>query len=224
MINVLLVEDDAAIAGPLTRALGREGYNVHSVATGADALAQAATTNLMILDLGLPDMDGLDVARSVRSQGLTFPILILTARSDEVDMVVGLDAGADDYVTKPFRLAELMARVRAVLRRSVGDPDSDATLRAGDIEVDIAAHRAYQNGRELDLTAKEFDLLRVLVSQAGAVVLRDDLLREVWGPTVDTASKKLDMHISWLRRKLNDDAGQPRYINTVRGVGFRFNK
>ena len=172
-------------------------------ATGAEALADIRGVDLVVLDLGLPDMDGLDVAREVRASGNRVPILILTARTDEVDMVVGLDAGADDYVTKPFRLAELLARVRALLRRQVAEP-AEGELRAQDVRMDVAAHRAFVGDVELSLTAKEFDLLRVLLREAGSVVAT------------------LDMHVSWLRRKLGDDATDPHYITTVRGMGFRF--
>jgi DNA-binding response OmpR family regulator len=167
-------------------------------------------------------MDGLDVARAIRNQGLTTPVLVLTARADEVDLVVGLDAGADDYVTKPFRLAELLARVRALLRRTGGDTPDEDELRGQDVRVDVAAHRAFQGDRELHLTAKEFDLLRVLVGAVGTVVARETLMREVWGSDPTGSTKTLDMHVSWLRRKLGDDASAPRYISTVRGMGFRF--
>src|SRR5690606_11434834 len=149
-------------------------------------------------------------------------ILVLTARADEVDLVVGLDAGADDYVTKPFRLAELLARVRALLRRAGGELTDEDELSAQDVRVDVAAHRAFQGSRELHLTAKEFELLRVLVREAGSVVARDALMREVWGSDPTGSTKTLDMHVSWLRRKLGDDANDPRYITTVRGMGFRF--
>ncbi len=221
--TVLLVEDDPAIAEPLTRALGREGYDVRAHATGRGALSEIQRVDLIILDLGLPDMDGLDVARRVRSAGLNTPILILTARSDEVDMVVGLDAGADDYVTKPFRLAELLARVRALLRRTCGE-NGGGQLAAQDVRVDVDAHRAFVGERELQLTAKEFDLLRVLVREAGNVVERDTLMRDVWGSDLSGSTKTLDMHVSWLRRKLDDDASDPHYITTVRGMGFRFER
>jgi DNA-binding response OmpR family regulator len=222
MTRVLLAEDDPAIAEPLARALGREGYDVVVQGTGQGAIDSAPAADMIILDLGLPDMDGLDVARRVRNDGMTIPVLILTARADEVDLVVGLDAGADDYVTKPFRLAELLARVRALLRRSNTDGTEDDELRAKDVRVDLAAHRAFQSDRELHLTAKEFDLLRVLVHDAGSVVGRETLMREVWGSDPTGSTKTLDMHVSWLRRKLGDDAGSPRYITTVRGMGFRF--
>ncbi len=219
--TVLLVEDDPAISEPLARALGREGYEVRAHGTGRGALAEVDGADLVVLDLGLPDIDGLDVAREIRSSGWTVPILILTARTDEVDMVVGLDTGADDYVTKPFRLAELLARVRALLRRTGTDP-SEGDLVAQDVRVDVTAHRAFSGDKELQLTAKEFDLLRVLLREAGSVVERETLMREVWGSDPTGSTKTLDMHVSWLRRKLGDDATNPHYITTVRGMGFRF--
>jgi len=222
MTRVILVEDDPAIAEPLARALGREGYDVVVHGTGRSAVEAAHQADLLVLDLGLPDMDGLDVCRSLRNQGLTVPILVLTARADEVDLVVGLDAGADDYVTKPFRLAELLARVRALLRRTHGEVADEDELHAQNIRIDVAAHRAFQDDRELHLTAKEFELLRVLVAAAGTVVSRETLMREVWGADPHGSTKTLDMHVSWLRRKLGDDANNPRYITTVRGMGFRF--
>ncbi len=221
MTTVLLVEDDPAISEPLARALGREGYEVRAHGTGRGALSDFAGADLVVLDLGLPDIDGLDVAREIRSQGSSLPILVLTARTDEVDMVVGLDAGADDYVTKPFRLAELLARVRALLRRA-GSEFQEDTLEVQDIKIDVSAHRAFQDGRELQLTAKEFDLLRILVKEAGNVVPRQVIMQEVWGSDPAGSTKTLDMHISWLRRKLGDDAAYPYYISTVRGMGFRF--
>jgi DNA-binding response OmpR family regulator len=222
MTRVLLAEDDPAIAEPLARALGREGYDVVVQGTGQGAIDTAPSADVVILDLGLPDMDGLDVARWIRSQGLTTPVLVLTARADEVDLVVGLDAGADDYVTKPFRLAELLARVRALLRRTQADGGEDDELVAQDVRMDLAAHRAFQGDTELHLTAKEFDLLRSLVRDAGSVVGREALMREVWDSDPSGSTKTLDMHVSWLRRKLGDDANNPRYISTVRGMGFRF--
>jgi DNA-binding response OmpR family regulator len=215
---VLLAEDDASIAEPLARALRREGYEVDVQATGGGALEAASDgVDLLVLDLGLPDMDGLEVCRTLRGQGFAAPVLVLTARADEVDTVVGLDAGADDYVTKPFRLAELLARVRALLRRGAPEPRTSAGVR---IEAD--SRRAWVEDRELHLTAKEFDLLRVLLRDAGKVVTREQLMREVWDTEWWNSTKTLDMHVSWLRRKLGDDAADPHYIVTVRGVGFRF--
>ncbi|MFZ1383183.1 response regulator transcription factor [Actinomycetaceae bacterium MB13-C1-2] len=221
MTKVLLVEDDPAISEPLARAFGREGYEVRNHGTARSALNEVEGADLVVLDLGLPDMDGLDVAREIRQRGLEMPILILTARTDEADMVIGLDAGADDYVTKPFRLAELLARIRALLRRGHGEA-GDTELRAQDVVIDVPAHRAFVGDRELSLTAREFDLLKVLVKQAGQMVPREELMREVWGQDPQGSTKTLDMHVSWLRRKLGDSASDPRYISTVRGLGFRF--
>lgn len=218
-MRVLLAEDDATISDPLSRALRREGYAVDVAEDGRAALtlAEGEAPDLVVLDIGLPYLDGLEVCRRMRQEGLTCPVLILTARGDEVDTVVGLDAGADDYVTKPFRLAELLARVRALLRR--GNDNRDVGDRP--IAVDIKARRAFFRGQEVSLTAKEFDLLRVLTREEGRVVPRETLMLEVWDSWFGS-TKTLDMHISVLRRKLGDDANSPRYIVTVRGVGFRF--
>ncbi|MGH8866477.1 MAG: response regulator transcription factor [Actinomycetes bacterium] len=222
MARVLLAEDDTAIAEPLARALRRDGYEVEVCGDGPSALerVRAGGVDLLVLDLGLPEMDGLEVARRMRGEGCTAPVLVLTARADEVDTVVGLDAGADDYVTKQFRLAELLARVRALLRRG----SAEISGGTGDVRVDPESHRAWIGDQELALTAKEFDLLRVLVRDAGKVVPRDQLMREVWDANWYASTKTLDMHISWLRRKLGDDAQSPKYITTVRGVGFRFER
>ena len=221
MTRVLLAEDDPAISEPLARALRREGYEVDVCADGRAALEGAdKNPDLVVLDLGLPCIDGLEVCRRIRAANRSVPVLILTARTDEVDLVVGLDAGADDYVTKPFRLAELLARVRALLRRRPSDLGSvDAVVR-----IDPEGRRAFFNEGELQLTAKEFDLLRVLVREQGKVVSREQLMREIWDTVWFGSTKTLDMHISVLRRKLGDDATQPRYIATVRGVGFRFER
>jgi DNA-binding response OmpR family regulator len=223
MARVLLAEDDEAISEPLARALRREGYDVEVRGDGTEALdsATGGAVDIVVLDLALPGMDGLEVCRKLRANGAGTPVLILTARAEEVDAVVGLDAGADDYVTKPFRLAELLARVRALLRRGGdGVPSSGAQ----DVRIDVDSHRAWVAGEELTLTSKEFDLLRVLVRDAGKVVSRDQLMREVWDTEWFGSTKTLDMHVSWLRRKLGDDAARPRYISTVRGVGFRFER
>lgn len=226
MTRVLLAEDDASISEPLARALRREGYEVEVRQDGPSALDAALQggVDLIVLDLGLPGMDGLEVCRRLRNEGHGFPVLVLTARADEVDTVVGLDAGADDYVTKPFRLAELLARVRALLRRGAADAQQPAPAATHGVRIDIESHRVWMGDEELQLTAKEFDLLRVLVRDAGRVVTRDQLMREVWDTTWWSSTKTLDMHISWLRKKLGDDAANPRYIATVRGVGFRFEK
>ncbi|ONI84030.1 DNA-binding response regulator [Saccharothrix sp. ALI-22-I] len=217
---VLLAEDDPAIAEPLSRALQREGYQVHVVTDGPSALDATAHggIDLLVLDLGLPGMDGLEVCRRLRASGRGIPVLMLTARSDEVDFVVGLDAGADDYVAKPFRLAELMARIRALLRRR-----APGTLEVNGVRMDLAARRVTVDGLEVQLANKEFELLRVLIQRAGQVVHRDEILSEVWNDPELKSSKTLDMHMSWLRRKLGDARSVERRIATVRGVGFRFN-
>jgi DNA-binding response OmpR family regulator len=215
--TVLLVEDDTGIAVPLSRALQREGHEVVVVGDGYTALTWAGKedVDLLVLDLGLPGMDGLDVCRRLRRMRPDLPVLMLTARTDEVDFVVGLDAGADDYVAKPFRLAELLARVRALLRRSV--PDTPDALEVGGVRMDLAGRRVLIEGAEIALANKEFELLRVLLSRPGQVVSREEILREVWKDPELKNSKTLDMHISWLRRKI----GSSRIV-TVRGVGFRF--
>ncbi|WP_106617026.1 response regulator transcription factor [Saccharothrix carnea] len=217
---VLLAEDDPTIAEPLSRALQREGYQVQVVTDGPGALdaAEHNGVDLLVLDLGLPGMDGLEVCRRLRAGGRGLPVLMLTARSDEVDFVVGLDAGADDYVAKPFRLAELMARIRALLRRR-----APGTLEVNGVRMDLAARRVTVDGLEVQLANKEFELLRVLIQRAGQVVHRDEILSEVWNDPELKSSKTLDMHMSWLRRKLGDVRSVERRIATVRGVGFRFN-
>jgi DNA-binding response OmpR family regulator len=219
MTRVLLAEDDPAISEPLARALRREGYDVDVHEDGQSALdAAQMSPDLVVLDLGLPRLDGLEVCRRLRSAGVSVPVLVLTARADEVDTVVGLDAGADDYVTKPFRLAELLARARALLRRNIPEIHPSTSV----VRIDPDGRRAWFKDEELQLTAKEFAVLRVLVREEGKVVSREQLMREVWETAWFGSTKTLDMHISVLRRKLGDDATQPRYISTVRGIGFRF--
>ena len=219
MARLLLAEDDDGIREPLARALEREGHEVDAVGDGTSAarLAVEQDYGLVVLDIGLPGLDGLDVCRQVRRERPTLPILLLTAQDGELDAVAGLDAGADDYVTKPFRLAELLARVRAQLRRSAPD-----ALRAGDVVVEPAARRAWVGDGELELTPKEFELLELLVRNAGLVVERARIMEEVWDENWFGSTKTLDMHVSALRRKLGDDAASPGRITTVRGVGLRF--
>ena len=225
MKRLLLVEDDEAIARPLVRALEREGFAVEHVAAGQPAIARvgAGDIDLVLLDLTLPDVDGLDVCRSLRAERPALPIVMLTARREEVDLVVGFDAGADDYVAKPFRVAELVARVRARLRMAHAGPtvpDRDV-VAAGDVRVDRGAHRAFDGDHELELTPKEFDLLSLLVTEAGRTVERTRIMRDVWDEHWWGPTRTLDMHVSALRRKLGDDPAHPRRIVTVRGVGFR---
>jgi DNA-binding response OmpR family regulator len=219
MPRLLLAEDDDGIREPLARALAREGYEVDAVADGSDAsrLGTANEYALLVLDIGLPGMSGLEVCRRVRREYPRVPIMLLTAEDGEMETVAGLDAGADDYVTKPFRLAELLARVRAQVRRA--EPE---LLRAGDVSVEPSARRAWVGERELDLTPKEYDLLVLLVRNAGQVVVRDRIMEEVWDENWFGSTKTLDMHVSSLRRKLGDDAAAPVRLTTVRGVGLRF--
>jgi DNA-binding response OmpR family regulator len=221
MARVLVAEDDPDISEPLVRALGREGYDVTHVVDGRAALASALSghVDLLVLDLGLPGLDGLDVCRSLRAGGSSLPVVVLTARTEEADLVVGLDAGADDYVAKPFRIAELLARVRVQLRRSAAaEPD---VLSVCTVAVEVASRRVFVSDAEVTLTPKEYELLLALMRRAGAVMGREELMREVWQTEWFGATKTLDMHVSTLRRKLGD-AGS--CITTVRGVGFRFEK
>ncbi|MGH3368990.1 MAG: response regulator transcription factor [Nocardioidaceae bacterium] len=222
--TVLIVEDDAGISMPLERTLGREGYQVDLVSDGAAAVARALTgsVDLMILDLGLPDIDGLEVCRRVRSGGYQGGVLILTARDGELDRVVGLDVGADDYMAKPFGLAELLARTRALLRRSVVSGADEATSGSanGGLRVDTEARRVWVKEREIALTTKEFDVLALLNEHQGAVVTRERLMDEVWDSNWFGSTKTLDVTIGRLRQKL-DQMSAPAKVVTVRGVGFR---
>ena len=217
MTRVLLAEDAEAIAEPLARALRREGYEVEVRGDGQEALDVALQgVDLVVLDLGLPTLDGLDVCRRLRVSGSSVPVLILTARTDEVDTVVGLDAGADDYVKKPFRLAELLARARALLRRGAPEPESAPPLL-----IDQESRRVFLHGQEVALTGKEYALLSVLYRERGKVVSRDQLMHEIWDTEWYGSTKTLDVHVSVLRRKLDEAGDAGRMIATVRGVGFR---
>jgi two-component system, OmpR family, response regulator RegX3 len=213
-VRVLIVEDEDAIAEPLAEGLRREGFDVARAATGEDALA-AAPVDVVLLDLRLPDRDGLDVCRELRARSAV-PIIVVTARGEEADRVVGLELGADDYVVKPFGLRELIARIRAVARRTRGEREA-AVVRIGDLEVDTRARRASVAARELELTQKEFDLLAALARDPGAVLSRRRLLEDVWETSWYGSTKTIDVHVAALRRKLGD----PAWIETVRGVGFR---
>ena len=214
-MRILLVEDEDSIAEPLADGLRREGFVVDRAATGEEALA-AAPADIVLLDLRLPDIDGLDVCRRLRERS-GVPIIIVTARGEESDRVVGLELGADDYVVKPFGLRELIARIRAVTRRTSARGATHETLRVGGLEIDERARRATLDGGELALTPKEFDLLAALARDPGAALSRRRLLEDVWETTWHGSSKTIDVHVAALRRKLGD----PSWIETVRGVGFR---
>ncbi len=219
MARLLIAEDDEGVRGSLVRALRAEGYDVDETGDGLDAvrLAEGADHALVILDIEMPGIDGLEACRRIRAARPAVPILILTGRDAEFDTVIGLDAGADDYVSKPFRAAELLARVRAQVRRSGGDK-----LVAGDVRVDRAARRAWHGDQELRLSPREFDLLAVLVAGSGRTLTRGQVVAAVWGGEWFGSPKTLDMHVLALRRKLGDDAQAPRHVVTVRGVGLRF--
>ena len=213
---MLLVEDDDAIAEPLTAGLGRHGFQVSRARTGAEALA-APPHEVVLLDLGLPDMDGIDVCRRLRASS-TVPIIVVTARSEEVDRVLGLELGADDYVVKPFGFRELVARIRAVTRRARPATGAvEGPQRVGRLELDRRQRQVLLDGAEVALTAKEFDLLALLAEDPGAVFARDQILEQVWDPHWFGPTKTLDVHVASLRKKLGD----PGWIETVRGVGFR---
>jgi len=215
-MRVLLVEDDDSIAEPLTVGLEREGLEVARARTGGQALA-ADGADLVLLDLGLPDIDGYEVCRTIRARS-SIPIIVITARGDEVDRVIGLELGADDYVVKPFGIRELVARIRAVSRRTNAADSRDGTLRVGGLVIDTRSRHVTVDGRSVELARKEFDLLAVLAEDAGAVCTRGELLDRVWDPHWYGPTKTLDVHVASVRRKLGD----PRWIETVRGVGFRF--
>ena len=224
--RILVVEDEDSISEPFAEALRRAGFEplVTRTAAGALEMADGAEPDLVILDLTLPDGDGRDVCRELRRRS-DVPIVMLTARGTEMDKVVGLELGADDYVVKPFSAREVISRIRAVLRRSVprdGAGPNDEPIRIGELELDPAARVATLGDQQLDLSRKEFDLLAELMRNAGRVVKREDLMAKVWDVNWFGSTKTLDVHIGWLRRKLGDDPSRPHFIETVRGVGFRF--
>jgi DNA-binding response OmpR family regulator len=221
MTKLLLVEDDRTLLDTLTFNLAREGYEVVSASDGVTALdmAREHKPDLILLDVMLPGLDGLTVCRTLRRE-TDVPIVLLTARSSEVDRIVGLDTGADDYIVKPFSLGELFARLRAVMRR--GQHRTETKLQSGDLVLDLVGHRAVRNGKSLSLPPKEFDLLAELIRHKGAVLTRDLLLQRVWGFDFAGDSRTVDVHIRWLREKIEEDPANPTRIETVRGLGYRF--
>ena len=231
--TILMVEDEISITEPLAEALDREGFDTRVAGTVADAIEQATEEmpDLVLLDVMLPDGSGLDVCRELRQRSQV-PIIMLTARGEEADRVVGLELGADDYIVKPFSAREVAARIRAVLRRAGDGAQPSAApaaatpdrgpIEIGPVHLDPGRRAARVNDEALDLTRKEFELLQLLISEAGAVISRERLIDEVWDVNWFGSTKTLDVHVSSLRRKLGDDSQSPRFIHTVRGVGFRF--
>src|SRR5919202_240329 len=223
MATVLLVEDDHIIRAALMRSLTDRGHTVHAVGTALDALRRfaAETPDLVVLDLGLPDLDGADALRMLRGIADT-PIIIATARDDEAEIVRLLKAGADDYMIKPFTSAHLDARMTSVLRRAGrSGRDQPTFIEAGGLKVDVAQRQALLDDKPLTLTRKEFDLLAYLAARPGRVVSRRELLEEVWRQPSVGEDQTIDVHLYWLRRKLGESAAKPKYLHTVRGVGFR---
>ncbi len=220
--RILVVEDEPGIAEPLVAHLGREGFEATAVNTVADARArfEREPPALMVLDVMLPDGDGRDLCRELRSTS-DVPIVLLTARGADADRIVGLELGADDYVVKPFSAGELVARIRAILRRAERGP-ARHVVEIADLRLDLDARIVTLRGSSIQLAAREFDLLALLMSNAGRVVRREEIMDEVWDPHWFGSTKTLDVHIAWLRKKLGDDPTHPRYITTIRGVGFRF--
>jgi two-component system OmpR family response regulator len=226
--KVLIVEDDQTLLSVLEYNLAKEGYNVVTATDGVHALeaARKEKPDLIILDIMLPKMSGFEVCRILRKE-MTVPILMLTAKDDEIDKIAGLDLGADDYMTKPFSMRELLARARAMLRRAEMQAPKLAAedqLQFGDIEVDIRRHSVTKSGNMLRLKPKEFDLLTFLARNKGLVVSRDQLLEKVWGYDYSGDSRTVDVHVRWLREKIEDNPDKPKHLVTVRGVGYKLEK
>jgi two-component system, OmpR family, response regulator RegX3 len=222
--TILMVEDERSITEPLAEALDREGFDTEVAGTVAEALesAERVEPDLVLLDVMLPDGSGYDVCRRLRESSRV-PIIMLTARGEETDRIIGLELGADDYIVKPFSAREVAARIRAVLRRAgEGASEPGAPIEIGLLRLDPARRSATLDGHEVDLTRKEFELLALLMSEAGSVITRERLIDEVWDVNWFGSTKTLDVHVSGLRRKLGDSSSSPRFIHTVRGVGFRF--
>jgi DNA-binding response OmpR family regulator len=222
VVQVLIIEDDDRIRPLLMRSLDQRGYAVDSAVTGMQGLQRAVETrpDLVILDLGLPDVDGTQVLTMLRAVS-EVPVIVASARDDDPSLVGCLDAGADDYVVKPYTTAQLEARIRAVLRRTAGGRAPRQNVVVGGLELDVAARRTTLDGEAVELTPREFDLLRHLAERAGEVVTKKELLTEVWQQAWGGSDKTVDVHMSWLRKKLGETAAEPRYLHSVRGVGVR---
>ncbi len=224
MSKILIVEDEPDMVLGLKDNFEFEGYEVLTAADGVAGLdrARAAKPDLLILDIMLPKLSGLEVCKTLRGEGFEAPIIMLTARGQEIDKVVGLELGADDYVTKPFSIRELLARVRAILRRTEGRKQRLARYRFADVELDFEAYRAKRAGDPLDMSPREFELLRYLIERKGETVTRDQLLEDVWGYESYPSTRTVDTHIAKLRAKIGDSDSEPRWILTIHGVGYKF--
>jgi two-component system, OmpR family, response regulator RegX3 len=220
--RILVVEDEQAIAEPLSQSLAREGFSAEVASTLTDAREayERRAPDLVLLDVMLPDGDGRDLARDIRKLS-DIPIIMLTARGEEIDRVLGLELGADDYVVKPFSARELTARIRAIMRRGKL-AEHRTSIEIGSIQLDPASRTVKRAGEPIEMAAREFDLLHLLMANAGEVIRREQIMSEVWDTNWFGPTKTLDVHISWLRKKIEDDPTHPRYIATIRGVGFRF--
>jgi len=224
--TILIVEDDKALIEVLKYNLGKEGYNIVTAFDGSQAIevARKSRPNVILLDVMLPEMDGFEVCRILRKETMV-PIMMLTAKDGEIDKIVGLEIGADDYLTKPFSMRELVARVRVMLRRAemaeTKSPEPDIPLRVGELEIDTARRRASIGGSLLKLTTKEFNLLLFLAENRGIVFSRDKLLEKVWGYDYPGGTRSVDVHIRWLREKIEANPAKPQYLLTVRGVGYK---
>jgi DNA-binding response OmpR family regulator len=225
LTRILLVDDETLITDSLTYSLRREGYDVRAVGDGSIALQeiQEYAPDLVVLDIMLPGMSGLEICRRLRAQNTT-PVIMLTARGEEIDRVLGLEVGADDYLAKPFSFRELLARIRSILRRVELDRQSShmQTLVLGVLTLDPVARRVFKGDIELQLSTREFDLLSIMMKNAGRALSREELLADVWGNDWIGDPRTLDVHVRWLRLKVEEDPATPRYIQTVRGHGYRF--
>lgn len=224
MAKILIIEDEESILMPLEDDLTLEGHSVTGEMDGTRGFqtARGSKFDLILLDIMLPGMDGLEICRKLRAEGDSTPILMLTAKSQEVDKVLGLELGADDYVTKPFSRRELLARVKALLRRREPSDRPLAQVRFGDVEVDFRGYEVKKAGHAVEVTAKEFALLRVLVTRPGEVLDRGQILDEVWGDDSDIFPRTVDTHVAHLRKKVEDDPANPQFIINVRGIGYKF--
>lgn len=222
--RILIVEDEEALLKGLELNLAREGYQILTAGNGEEGLRLALRENpqLVLLDIMLPGINGLDVCRELRRKGFDAPIIMLTAKSEEVDRVVGLEIGADDYVTKPFSRRELLARIRVRLRRQPAGPEQLARYRFEQIEIDFEKYSATKNGQAVDLTAKEYEILRLMIRHRGEVISRDRMLNEIWGYDAYPATRTVDTHIVKLRQKLEDNPAEPKHILSIYGEGYKF--